>query len=253
MALQRVTRKSVSDQVFDQVLGEVVDGGLAVGEQLPSERQLAEVLGVSRPAVREALQRMAQTRLVEVRHGGGATVRDFRKYGGLDLLPRLLVRDGGVDPAVARSIVETRTSVAPGIAALAAARGGPALTAALSAVLDRMAETRDPVTWQELALEFWDVVVDGADSIVFRLMFNGLRAAYEPVLPALATVLAAEVGQVDPYRVLATAIDAGDPGTARAAAERVLAPTNDALMEAFSALTTTGSSTRPATNDGDES
>ncbi len=174
-----------------------------------------------------------------MRHGGGATVRDFRKYGGLDLLPHLLVRDGGVDPAVARSVVETRTSVAPGIAALAAERGGPALTAALGSVVEQLAATTDAVTWQQLALEFWDVVVDGADSIVFRLMFNGLRAAYEPVLPALALVLAAEVGQVDPYAVLATAITAGDPATARAAAERVLAPTNDALMEAFSALIAT--------------
>ena len=247
MALKPVTRRSVSDQVFDQVLGEVMDGGLAAGEQLPSERQLAEVLGVSRPAVREALQRMTQANLVEVRHGGGATVRDFRKYGGLDLLPNLLVRDGGVDPAVARSVVETRTSVAPGIAALAAERGGPALTAALTALLEQLDETTDAVTWQQLTLEFWDVVVDGADSIVFRLMFNGLRAAYEPVLPALALVLAAEVGQVGPYRVLATAITAGDPATARAAAERVLAPTNDALMEAFSALTAT-----PVEADGDE-
>jgi GntR family transcriptional repressor for pyruvate dehydrogenase complex len=247
MALKPVTRRSVSDQVFDQVLGEVMDGGLAAGEQLPSERQLAEVLGVSRPAVREALQRMTQANLVEVRHGGGATVRDFRKYGGLDLLPNLLVRDGGVDPAVARSVVETRTSVAPGIAALAAERGGPALTAALTSLLEQLAETTDAVTWQQLTLEFWDVVVDGADSIVFRLMFNGLRAAYEPVLPALALVLAAEVGQVGPYTVLATAITAGDPATARAAAERVLAPTNDALMEAFSALIATADEA-----DGDE-
>ena len=46
---------------------------------LPSERRLAEVLGVSRPAVREALQRMAQTRLLDVRHGGATTVRDFRQ------------------------------------------------------------------------------------------------------------------------------------------------------------------------------
>ncbi len=245
MALRPVTRKSVSDQVFDQVLGEVMDGGLEVGEQLPSERQLAEVLGVSRPAVREALQRMTQARLVEVRHGGGATVRDFRKYGGLDLLPHLLVRDGGVDPAVARSVVEARTSVAPGIAALAAQRGGPALTAALGAVVEQLTETTDPVAWQELTLRFWDVVVDGADSIVFRLMFNGLRAAYEPTLPALASLLAAEVGQVDPYRVLAAAITAGDPATARAAAERVLAPTNDLLVGAFAALT--------ATDDGEES
>ncbi|MDZ5619331.1 FadR/GntR family transcriptional regulator [Nocardioides bizhenqiangii] len=245
MVLKPVTRRSVSDQVFDQVLGEVMDGGLAAGEQLPSERQLAEVLGVSRPAVREALQRMAQARLVEVRHGGGATVRDFRKHGGLDLLPHLLVTDGVIDPSVARSVVEVRTSVGPGIAALAAERGGPALATALGDVVDRLAAASDPVTWQELALEFWDVVVDGADSIVFRLMFNGLRVAYEPALPVLAHALAAEVGQVDPYRLLTAAITAGDPATARAAAERVLAPTNDALMEAFAALTDT--------SDGDES
>src|SRR3989337_1285403 len=108
MALKPVTRRSVSDQVFDQVLDEVVDGSLAAGEQLPSERQLAEVLGVSRPAVREALQRMAQTRLVEVRHGGATTVRDFRRAAGLDLLPRLLVRRGALDLGVARSVLEAR-------------------------------------------------------------------------------------------------------------------------------------------------
>ncbi|MCW2765786.1 MAG: transcriptional regulator, GntR family, partial [Nocardioides sp.] len=53
MALQPVNRRSVPDEVFDQVLAEVVDGGIGAGEPLPSERRLAEVLGVSRPAVRE--------------------------------------------------------------------------------------------------------------------------------------------------------------------------------------------------------
>ncbi|MBU2075064.1 MAG: GntR family transcriptional regulator, partial [Actinobacteria bacterium] len=119
MALQRVTRRSVPDEVFDQVLAEVVDGGLAPGEQLPSERRLAEVLGVSRPAVREALQRMAATRLVEVRQGEATTVRDFKRYAGLDLLPRLLVRAGGLDTAVARSVLEARLAVGPTVAALA--------------------------------------------------------------------------------------------------------------------------------------
>ena len=129
MPLQPVSRRSVPDEVFDQVLAEVVDGGLEAGEALPSERRLAEVLGVSRPAVREALQRMAQTRLVEVRHGGATTVRDFRRYAGLDLLPRLLVRGGDLDAAVARSILEARLVIGPGVAALAAERGGPALLA----------------------------------------------------------------------------------------------------------------------------
>jgi GntR family transcriptional regulator, transcriptional repressor for pyruvate dehydrogenase complex len=236
MPLQPVTRRSVPDEVFDQVLGEVVDGGIAAGEPLPSERRLAEVLGVSRPAVREALQRMAATRLVEVRHGGATTVKDFRRHAGLDLLPRLLVRRGKLDASVARSVLEARLAIGPAVAALAAARGGPALAAALTDTLDRLAATDDDVERQVHALEFWDRVVDAADSMVFRLMFNSLRAAYEPALEALAPLMAEEVGQVEAYRVLTAALATGDPETARAAADRVLRPATESLLAALAAL-----------------
>lgn len=237
MPLQPVNRRSVPDEVFDQVLAEVVDGEIQAGESLPSERRLAEVLGVSRPAVREALQRMAQTRLVEVRHGGATTVRDFRKAAGLDLLPQLLVRRGQLDAAVARSVLEARLAVGPSIAALAAERGGPALAAQLTGVVDDLAGTDDDVERQLHALAFWDLVVDAANSIVFRLMFNSLRAAYEPALEALAPAMAEEVGQADAYRLLTAAIAAGDPDTARAAADRVLRPATDSLLAAFTAIT----------------
>ena len=236
MPLQPVTRRSVPDEVFDQVLTEVVDGGIGAGEALPSERRLAEVLGVSRPAVREALQRMAQTRLLDVRHGGATTVRDFKRYAGLDLLPRLLVRGGQVDTAVARSVLEARLVVGPGVAALAAERGGPALEATLLETVDRLAATGDGVERQVHALEFWDQVVDAADSMVFRLMFNSLRAAYEPALEALAPVMAEEVGQDGAYRLLSAAIGSGDPDTARAAADRVLRPATTSILSALSAL-----------------
>lgn len=236
MPLQPVNRRSVPDEVFDQVLSEVVEGGIGAGEALPSERRLAEVLGVSRPAVREALQRMAQTRLLDVRHGGATTVRDFRRYGGLDLLPRLLVRRGDLDPAVARSILEARLVVGPGVAALAAERGGPALEAVLAGVVEELGSTDDGVERQLHALTFWDHVVDAADSMVFRLLFNSLRAAYEPALVALAPLMAEEVGQVGAYRLLTAAIGAGDPETARAAADRVLRPATTRLLTALAAL-----------------
>ena len=236
MPLQPVNRRSVPDEVFDQVLSEVVDGGIGAGEPLPSERRLAEVLGVSRPAVREALQRMAQTRLLDVRHGGATTVRDFRRYAGLDLLPRLLVRGGDLDTAVARSVLEARLVVGPGVAALAAERGGPALEATLTGTVDALAATDDDIERQVHALEFWDHVVDAADSMVFRLMFNSLRAAYEPALEALAPVMAEEVGQVGAYRVLTAAIGSGDPETSRAAADRVLRPATASILSALSAL-----------------
>ena len=97
------------------------------------------------------------------------------------------------------------------------------------------AET-DPVERQRHALAFWDHVVDGADSIVFRLMYNTLRATYEPALPALAAVMAAEVGRPEAYRELADAIAAGDPAAAKQAAVDLLEPATAAMLAVITNL-----------------
>lgn len=219
--------------MFDQLLVEVIDGGLRPGEALPSERELAETLGVSRAAVREALQRLSQTRLVEVRHGGSTKVRDFRRAAGLDLLGSLLVRDGTIDPAVARSILEARLVVGPAVAALAAQRKPDGVAGQLQAAVDRIEADDHAIARQLAALAFWDVVVDAADSVVFRLMFNSLRATYEPTIDVLAALMSGEVSQLDCYRAIAEAISAGDASAARAAAERLLRTSTAALMSAF--------------------
>ncbi|MBF6172180.1 FadR/GntR family transcriptional regulator [Nocardia blacklockiae] len=222
MALQRIDRRTVPDTVFDQLVDEVLDGELAPGATLPAERQLAEVLGVSRPTVREALQRLAHTGLVEVRQGGATTIRDFRRSAGVDMLPRLILRKGQLDHAVIRSILEARRAMGREVAGLAAERTGHTLAAALGERLEALAAEQDPVGRQLVALDFWDLVVDGAESIVFRLLFNNLRAVYEPALPALAMVMAAEVNGIDSYRALTEAITAGDRAAAEAAAYALL-------------------------------
>jgi DNA-binding FadR family transcriptional regulator len=85
-------------------------------------------------------------------------------------------------------------------------------------------------------LTFWDHIVDGADSIAFRLMYNTLRATYEPALPALAGVMADEVGRPQAYRELADAIAAGDPARASQAAQDLLEPATTALLVALDDL-----------------
>ena len=236
MALQPVNRRSVPEDVFEQILADVLSGEMQPGESLPSERRLAEVLGVSRPTVREALKRVAAAGLVEVRQGDATTVRDFRRHAGLDLLPRLLVRGGVPDVAVVRSILEARLHNGPKVAELAARRRSPELIALLDESIHALENDDDPVGQQRHALAFWDHVVDGADSIVFRLMFNTLRAAYEPTLPALTTMMAAEVGHSRSYRNLARAIEAADPEAAEAAARELLEPATAALMSALDAM-----------------
>jgi DNA-binding FadR family transcriptional regulator len=149
-----------------------------------------------------------------------------------------------VDTAVVRSVVEARLLIGPGVAALAAQRRDEATVADLTATVSAYAASADPVERQRQTLAYWDLVVDAADSLTFRLMFNSLRAAYEPALPVLAPVL--DAGESErPYRVLTAAVEGGDPDTARAAAERVLRPSTDALLAALHDLDTLTSREEP--------
>lgn len=236
MDLTPVARRSVSDEVFDRIAAEVLSGDVEVGEALPSERRLAEVLGVSRPSVREALKRLDHAGLVSVRQGDVTTVRDFRQTASMDLLPRLLVAGGSIDLKVARSVMETRLHVGPFVAELAARRGGARLAPALNAAIDGLAAQPDAIGRQYAALAFWEVVIDGAESIALRLMYNGLRASYEPVIEVMAEVMDQEVSNHAGYRRLSAAIGAGREAAASKAASDLLQPATKAMYALLDSL-----------------
>ena len=231
MPLQPVARRSVADEVFDQLLDGMLAGELAPGAPLPAERALTETLGVNRQAVREALQRLAAAGLVEIRHGDKTRVRDYRRGAGLDLLARLLVRgDGSVDPEVVRSVMELRACLGPEIARRCAQRATPQVAEAVAAAAGRMADTDDLVALAALDLQFWDVLVEGSENIAYRLAFNGLRQTYEPVAGVLGATLAEELADRDSRAAIAAAISAGDGEAAAGAAQRLLERGQSAVL-----------------------
>ena len=141
MGLQRIEKKTLSDEVYEQLSGEIVEGRFDPGVNLPAERQLCEMLGVNRGAIREALKRLAQAGLVSISQGGGTKVLDFRRNAGLDLLGRMLFhRDGRVNLDVARSVMEMRSALAPDIARLCAQRADRADAALLRQIVGQMDE-----------------------------------------------------------------------------------------------------------------
>lgn len=72
----RITkRQTLADQLYGQILEQVVSGTLGQGERLPSENRIASAFGVSRPVVREALRKLQEDGLVEARRGVGSFVR----------------------------------------------------------------------------------------------------------------------------------------------------------------------------------
>lgn len=68
-------RQTLADQLYGQILEQIVSNVLKQGERLPSENRVATAFGVSRPVVREALRKLQEDGLVEARRGVGTFVR----------------------------------------------------------------------------------------------------------------------------------------------------------------------------------
>jgi GntR family transcriptional regulator, transcriptional repressor for pyruvate dehydrogenase complex len=237
MPLKPVQRRSVADEVFEQLLTGVLDGELAAGTTLPAERALSEALGVNRQAVREALQRLAQAGLVDIRHGGGTEILDYRAGSGLDLLPRLLLSaDGSPDPAVIRSLMELRGCLGPEIARRCALRGADDTRRRVRDMAAQMETEEDLATLAIADLAWWELLVDGSDNIAYRLAFNGLRRTYEPISDLLVELLSEELRAHDVRLRLADHVAEGDGDGAAVAAAQLLSLGSAAVITAFSNL-----------------
>jgi DNA-binding FadR family transcriptional regulator len=220
-AFATVERQSLSDSVYRQLERKIVGRELAPGDELPAERELCEMLGVNRGAVREALKRLQQAGLIAIRQGGASRVLDFQSEGGLDLLPTLIVdSQGNLNPGVARSILGMRAAMAPDIASQAATKGGPKVADTLDAIVERMRRSQaDVPLLQELALSYWKTLVDGGGGIAFRLAFNSMTRAYRLIWNLLTKVLEGEFRDLDNLQALADAVRARDANKARECAE----------------------------------
>ncbi|MEY2478315.1 MAG: GntR family transcriptional regulator, transcriptional repressor for pyruvate dehydrogenase complex [Actinomycetota bacterium] len=234
MPLQPVQRTSVAGAVFDQLSDEIVSGRLAPGEALPPERELTERLGVNRQAVREALQRLDQLGLVEIRHGGSTRVLDFRRVGGPELLVLLLLGENGtLDAGVVRSIFELRAAVAADAARLCAARAVPGTVQALEDAADAIAAAPTPLDALGASERFWGLVIEGADNVAYRLLHNSQERIYEPIRDQVASLIADELDDGAGHRRVAVAIAKGQERAAEVAARKVLARGTEAVVAAM--------------------
>lgn len=232
---ETVQRHSLSESVYQQLAGRILRQELEPGEALPSERQLAEALGVNRGAVREAVKRLQQARLVAVRHGGNHTVQDYREHGGLEVLDQLLVDENGrVNTAVGLHIMAMRSALAPAVAAAAARHGTAELVGELRAcTLAMRAADGELGELQEQALAFWSALIRGSGNLAFRLAFNSMNRSYRAVWALLRQVLAPELRRIDELQAIADAVEAKDPARAEQAARTYVAIGERAMAEAL--------------------
>jgi GntR family transcriptional regulator, transcriptional repressor for pyruvate dehydrogenase complex len=122
----------LSDLVASQLERLIVEGRLTPGEGLPSERELAKQIGVSRASLREALSELRSRGLIEPARNGGAVVADLTRRTLTEPLSQMLERY----PSAMWDLMEMRAELEAHSALLAAQRATAADIAALDAALE---------------------------------------------------------------------------------------------------------------------
>ena len=231
MAAPEVQRSLVSDQVFRIVCEQILSGQYEPGEKLPTQRALARELGVNMASIREAVKRLEQLRLVEVRHGDAMRVRDWRAHGGLDVVAHVLFRAGGLDLDTLDALLEARRLMLQEAARLAAQRRSEEHAQRLLELAERIGQADDVGEGQALDWSFMSELVDASGNVVFALIMNSIRELYFSRAEVFAGVAGSELAPL--YRRAAKAVKEGRGSGAATAVAALAAEQEKRLREAL--------------------
>jgi GntR family transcriptional regulator, negative regulator for fad regulon and positive regulator of fabA len=142
---------------------------------LPSERELALQLGVTRPTLREALQRLERDGWIDVRHGKSTRVRDIWREGGLNVLAAVVRNGGPLPERFVTNLLEVRLAMAPAYAR-AAVHANPDVISELLHQKSRPGQ--DAEAFADFDWRLHLALTTSSQNPVFTLILNGFGDLY---------------------------------------------------------------------------
>lgn len=159
-----------------RLIGAILDGTFAVNTNLPGERELAELLGVTRPTLREAMQRMERDGWLEIRHGKATRVRDFWTEGNFGVSIALAQHMQPLPTNYACNLLEVRVLLCPAYTQKAVEKDAPTIADFLSRA-DALEDA--PQSYADFDWELhWQLTVSSGNSF-FTHFINSVRGLYE--------------------------------------------------------------------------
>ncbi|WP_293752437.1 GntR family transcriptional regulator [uncultured Paraglaciecola sp.] len=229
--MRQVQSRKLSDDIMEQLESMILDGRLLAGQKLLSERTLAEQFAVSRPSVREAIQKLEAKNLVERKQGGGTFVKP--RLNELITDPLLLLLSD--KPEMQFDLLEFRHALEGMAAYYAALRGQPEDYQALESALDALPTDSTDKSQEAAALvNFYLTMAKAAHNMVLQHVMRSLQSMLQDNIQRNLEVLAKHADAAQNIkrqrRNIVQAILAGDPEQARKASNEHLAYIEDTLL-----------------------
>jgi GntR family transcriptional regulator, transcriptional repressor for pyruvate dehydrogenase complex len=208
---------TLTQQVSQQIAGDILSGLYPVGTRLPSGKDLAQRFGVSPAVIREVTERLRAQGLIDSRQGSGCTVRARTQITGFQV-----PESGDANSTDLASVFELRLDLEGAAAALAAVRRTNEDLEALEAILTALAEhLYTPDRAVELDIAFHVALGDATHNRYFKDLLQYLNLQIRESVRAGRTHSLAHPHLPDEvhreHMLLLDAIRAGDPMAARSA------------------------------------
>lgn len=220
-------RKTVSELVVTRILDLVRAGSLRPGDKLPSERDLAQRLDVSRPSLREALRALQILGVLEIRHGGGVfvTALDADLLSPLDLFVALDARNMA-------ELFDARIEYEPLVARLAAGRMDAAGIQRLGElVAAQLADPEDPELFHDTDVEFHKSILEASGNLFLSRFGKLLQVLGDQGRKAFQRRTAVRLRSIEDHRAILRAFEARDPEAAERAMRDHMVHVREALRE----------------------
>ncbi len=193
------------------LIAAIVRGTYAPGTTLPAERQLAALLGVTRPTLREVLQRLERDGWLAIRQGKPTIVNDYWRDGSVNILSSLVSHGGAMPASLIAQLLEVRSTLAPGYVRAAIERSAPEVVRLLGAASD-LPDTPEAYAAHDWALHRGLALASG--NPVYALILNSLAAPFQGVLRHHYRAPAARQAAHTFWQALLAAAVAADPDAA---------------------------------------
>lgn len=178
----------------------IISGEYPPGTELPGERDLSKDMGLARPALREALQRLARDGWLDIQQGKPTRVRDFMQDGNLNILSGLLEADVTLLPGFVTNLLEMWGLLAPAYT-LRALENAPDAVRAVLAEFDGLEDRSRPTVRAQWRLH--RTLIDLAENPIYGMVLNSFMAFYG----RLATIFFADPDMRDLARGLWGTLD----------------------------------------------
>lgn len=209
-----------AELTYDRLVEAVLDGTFPANSALPGERQLAEMLGVTRSTLREALQRLAADGWLDIQQGKRTRVRDIWTEGNLNVLSRLVEHQAVMPRAFIPQLLEVRYALAPVYTASAVEHNAEQVVRLLDDLLDGLQDTPQAFARTDWLLHHRLTVL--STNPVYTLMLNSFGEFYEEMARLYFSLEASRAGSLAFYASLRDTAAERDAQAARSLTEDVM-------------------------------